>query len=73
VTSLRILRLAEVLAATGLGRTSLYDSVRAGDFPKPVQLTKAAVGWRSDEVEAWIRSRPHVGVSAGVSEDAHAA
>lgn len=73
MTGVRILRLADVLAATGLSRTSLYDAVRDGSFPKARQLTKVAVGWRSDEVEAWICSRPQVGVSPGVSDDSAAA
>jgi prophage regulatory protein len=69
----RILRFNEVARVTGLGRTSIYDGIRTGDFPAPVKLTKHAVGWRSSEIEAWIASRPHSGVSAGVSAESDAA
>jgi prophage regulatory protein len=65
MSTVRILRLAEVLAATGLSRSSLYDAIAKGEFPRQRQLTERAVGWRSDEVEAWIRERPRVsGTSA---------
>ena len=57
----QILRLAEVLAMTGLSRSSLYRRINSGDFPAPIRLGGAdsrAVGWRRSEVEAWIKSRP---------------
>lgn len=56
----RIMRLPELQETVGLRRTAIYDAVKAGDFPKPVQLSKRAVGWRVEEVEAWLRSRPTV-------------
>ena len=40
-----------------LSRTQLWRLVRAGEFPKPVRLSKNAVAWRRDEVEAWVRQR----------------
>lgn len=70
-----ILRLPAVMARTGLCRTSIYNGARDGWFPKPVQLTKRAIGWRADAIDAWIAERSEVGVSAGVSgeRDSHAA
>lgn len=58
-TSTRLLRRPEVEHDTGLARSTLYDAIRAGTFPKPVPLTTSAriVAWRSDEVEAWIQAR----------------
>jgi prophage regulatory protein len=65
---LRILRFAEVSYRTGLRRSSLYQRIREGSFPKPVRITPYAVGWRSNEIEAWIQSRePVEGVPSGVS------
>lgn len=54
----RILRYPEVQAVTGLSRKSIERRLRAGTFPKPVKLGARAVGFRSDEVEAWIKNRP---------------
>ena len=55
-----ILRTAEVLEVVGLSRTTIWRRVQAGDFPAPIRLGPAgsrAVGWRSEEVEEWVRSR----------------
>jgi len=53
-----ILRLAKVLCNTGLSRSVLYELIANGEFPKQRQLTKKCVGWYSDEVQAFINSRP---------------
>lgn len=53
----RILRLPEVTARTGLGRSTLYARIQAGDFPPPVNLGARAVGWPEGEVEEWIAGR----------------
>ena len=54
---LRLVRLPEVQRRTGYGKTSIYESVRRGTFPKPVALTATARAWRSDEIEQWIAAR----------------
>lgn len=53
----RILRQREVERITGLPRASLYDRIRAGDFPRQVRLSPRAVGWVEAEVAAWIAER----------------
>lgn len=57
----RVLRAADVMERTGLGRTSIWRLERAGDFPRRRQITPGAVGWLTDEVDAWLDSRPVVG------------
>ena len=54
---MRFMRLTEVIKDTGLGRSSIYKRIAEGEFPKPVPLGGRAVGWVSDEVEAWILER----------------
>jgi prophage regulatory protein len=54
----RILKLAETLSMTRKGRTSMYDAIKANQFPQPVMLGKRAVGWRESDLIAWIESRP---------------
>lgn len=56
-TSPRLLRLREVIAQTGLARSTLYDLIRAGAFPRPVELTSTARAWVAAEVNAWISAR----------------
>jgi len=52
-----ILRLSAVCTATWLGRSSIYEMDRLGNFPKRVALGVRAVGWYADEVAEWIESR----------------
>ena len=54
----RILRLADVVAAVGLGKSAIYAAVAKGEFPPPVQLSARARGWRSGDIEQWIKTRP---------------
>ena len=53
----RMLRLPMVLARTGLSRSTLYELIREGSFPKPVRLSAQAVGWVEAEVDGWVRDR----------------
>jgi prophage regulatory protein len=53
----QLLRLPAVLLATGLGRSTLYELIASGDFPRQVKLTKRSVGWRSEEIEKWVVDR----------------
>jgi prophage regulatory protein len=54
----RLLRLPAVIEATGLGRSAIYALEARGEFPRRRKLTPRASAWRSDEVAAWIDSRP---------------
>ena len=53
----RFLRLPEVLARTGLSRSTIYVRLEQGLFPRPVSLGGRAVGWIESEVDEWIRQR----------------
>ena len=50
----KILRLPIVLDRTGLSRSTVYQRVTEGKFPRPVSLGARAVGWIEAEVEEWI-------------------
>lgn len=54
---MRIIRLSEVLANTGLARSTVYKYVADGSFPKPVSLGDRAVGWVESEVQEWVLAR----------------
>jgi len=57
-----IIRLPEVKARTGLCRTAIYDAIQAGTFPQQIPLgTPRAVGWDSDEIQAWIEKTLQAG------------
>ena len=50
----QILRRNELEKATGLGRSTIYAKVAAGEFPSPMKLGRRAVGWRSVDIEKWL-------------------
>jgi len=52
-----ILRLPAVKNKTGLSRSTLYQRIAGGRFPKPVSLGARAVGWIDTEVEAWLATQ----------------
>ena len=56
-TEVSLLRLPDVLERVGLSRSSLYQLVAAGRFPKPVALSSRAVGWSSTAIADWIQDR----------------
>lgn len=56
-SAVRIVRLPEVKALTGLSRSTVYERIREGQFPKPVGLGGRNVGWVEGEVTAWIQGR----------------
>ncbi len=58
-SSPKILRRPAVEATTGLSRSTIYQHMQAGTFPKPIRLGAklGAVGWLESEVVAWIKAR----------------
>jgi prophage regulatory protein len=52
-----ILRRADVERATGLSRSTIYELMAAGGFPKPVPLTPRSVGWIEADIVRWQRER----------------
>lgn len=54
---LKILRMPEVKRLTGLGRTSIYQMMAGGKFPRPVSLGSRAVGWMVRDIRAWLQGR----------------
>lgn len=57
LADLQILRLPEVKQITGLGRTSIYQMMADGMFPRSVSLGLRAIGWRIGDIKAWLLSR----------------
>ncbi|MCL7404909.1 AlpA family phage regulatory protein [Paradonghicola geojensis] len=54
-------RLPSVVQRTTLSRSHLYALMKEGKFPKPIKLGARSVGWRVEDVEAWIATRPQGG------------
>jgi len=65
---LRILRRPEVEKICGLGHSRIHQLEAQGLFPRRVRISNRAVGWRSDEIEDWLASRPRA-TEVGVERD----
>lgn len=53
----RLLRLPEVMARTGLGRSAIYDRIKAGAFPRQIKLGPRTSTWDERSIDAWIRAQ----------------
>ncbi|MCY4507671.1 MAG: AlpA family transcriptional regulator [Acidobacteria bacterium] len=56
----RMLARPEVEALTGLSTSTIYEYMRNGDFPRPIQVGVRAVRWPESEIMAWLADRPRV-------------
>jgi prophage regulatory protein len=52
-----ILRRPDVERATGLPRSTIYQRMAEGTFPKPVSLGGRSVGWIEAEIADWQNRR----------------
>ena len=53
----KILKLADVIETTGKCRSSVYQHISEGTFPKQINLGPRAVGWLESEIQSWLDSR----------------
>ena len=54
---MKLLRLKNVMDITGLGRSSIYNYMKEGTFPKQVKITANLSAWVESEIEDWIIER----------------
>ena len=52
-----MLKLKAVKAMTGLSRSTIYDYMAKGHFPRQVKLGERCVAWVEEEVVAWLDAR----------------
>jgi prophage regulatory protein len=57
----RLLRLPEVCSLVGLGKSSIYEGVKAGTFPAPIKLSRRAVVWPAATIDVWITEKIKAG------------
>jgi prophage regulatory protein len=51
-----ILRRPDVEKRCGLSRSTIYQLMTEGRFPRPLRLGKRAVGWRESDVASWLKA-----------------
>ncbi len=52
------LRRPAVEAVTGLSRSSIYEMMDKGEFPRPIRIGKRSVAWPQSSIETWLAERP---------------
>ncbi len=57
MVSKTIWRLPDVMARTGLSRSTIYHKMSLDEFPQSINLGIRSVGWIAEEVEEWIEER----------------
>jgi prophage regulatory protein len=50
----RLIKLAEVSRRVGLGKSMIYEMIRAGRFPAQYKISPFASRWSEREITAWI-------------------
>lgn len=53
----KMMKASEVTALTRRSRSSLYDDMERGAFPRPVKLGPRSVAWLESEVRDWLDAR----------------
>lgn len=53
----RLITQPVVLKRSGHTRSGLYRAMDAGEFPRPVAISKKSRRWVEHEVDAWIQAR----------------
>ena len=58
MTNYDLLTRKQVEQKVQLTTSTIYRLMRDGRFPLPLKIGPSAVRWRSDELSAWLESRP---------------
>jgi prophage regulatory protein len=52
-----LLSIADVCRRVRLGKSAIYVRIKAGSFPRPLDLG-TTVRWRESDIDAWIAALP---------------
>lgn len=50
----RLLRIEQVMEITALGRSTIYDRMKRGQFPERRKLGHRCSRWAESDITAWI-------------------
>jgi len=53
----KLLKFADVRQRTQRSRSSIYEDMAAGSFPKPIKIGSRAVAWIETDIDDWITER----------------
>ncbi|MFV8987963.1 helix-turn-helix transcriptional regulator [Serratia fonticola] len=50
----RLIRLPDVMMITGLKRSTVYNKMKSGEFPKSVPIGERSIAWVESEINSWV-------------------
>ncbi|MCW9715828.1 helix-turn-helix transcriptional regulator [Avibacterium avium] len=53
----RFISLDEVITRTSLSKSTIYNYMRGGKFPKSITIASNRVVWLESEVDSWIEEK----------------
>jgi len=53
----KVLRLSEVKENCRISRSSIYNGMKDGTFPRSIPLGTRMVGWLEAEIDEWIEKK----------------
>lgn len=54
----KLIRLPDVQLLTGMARSTIYERMAQGTFPRPLKLSIRHVAWKEQNIVNWIESLP---------------
>lgn len=52
-----LIRLRQVMARTGMSRSTMYAYIKEGRFPPPIAISDRCVAWVEADIDRWIGDR----------------
>lgn len=62
----RLIRIGEVERLAGVRKSTIYSLMKAGGFPRCVQVTPRCVAWPESSVLQWVQDRITTAQAGGV-------
>jgi len=56
IPEIGFLRLPDVLEVIPIGKTSWWNGVKTGRFPKPIKLSPRCTAWRAEDIRELIKN-----------------
>lgn len=54
---MKFLKMSEVIARVGLNKATIYRMMKAGEFPRSIQISEIRVAWVESEVIDWMERK----------------
>ena len=64
-----LININQVSKRVSLCRTTIYDLIKKGKFPRQIQVTPNRVAWVAEEIDLWIQERIACSSSKGGSDE----